>query len=270
MSPERLHKIIARSGLASRRQAERWIIEGRVTVNGSTVREAGCRAEPGRDKIKVDGRLIPGVGRYGYYLMHKPPGLITSVGDPEGRPNLKDQLKKMGLGIRLFPVGRLDYNSSGLLLLTNDGELAFRVSHPKYEIGKVYRVKVNGWPSEADLQRLSGGIRLADGKTAPAGVRVVSKLRKKSWLEVQIHEGKYREVRRMMEALGYSVARLVRTEMGPLRLGALPVGALRSLMPGEISALRRSVGLGTEGPSRGEGSRRGRAWRDKDQAPMPS
>lgn len=240
---ERLQKILAGAGLTSRREAERWILEGRVTVNGVVVRRLGSKADPSRDKIKVDGRLVrPSASRL-YFLFHKPAGLITSMRDPQGRPHLGDWLESLGKRGRLFPVGRLDFNSSGLLLLTNDGELGQRLTHPRYEVKKGYRVKISGCPSERELEHLRRGIPLEDGMTAPARVRVLQVLKKKAWLEVEIHEGRYREVRRMFEALGYFVEKLVRVRIGPIRLGSLGPGGIRPLSPKEITALRQAVGM---------------------------
>ncbi|OGQ77962.1 MAG: pseudouridine synthase [Deltaproteobacteria bacterium RIFCSPLOWO2_12_FULL_60_19] len=239
---ERLQKIIARAGLASRREAETWIQQGRVTVNGAVVKQLGSQADADRDKIKVDGKLIPRPA-LSYILFHKPPGLLTSMRDPQGRPDLGHWLESLGRKGRLFPVGRLDFNSSGLLLLTNDGPLAQRLTHPRYGVRKLYRVKVSGHPSESELERLRKGIRLEDGWTAPAKVSVVERLHKKAWVEIEIHEGRYREVRRMFETLGYFVEKLVRVRMGPLRLGSLGPGEYRSLSPREITALRKIVGL---------------------------
>jgi 23S rRNA pseudouridine2605 synthase len=239
---ERLQKILARAGLASRREAEKWIQEGRVTVNGVVVRKLGSQADPARDKIKVDGKLISQPSPR-YFLFHKPAGLLTTMRDPQGRPTLGDWLEALGRKRGIFPVGRLDFNSSGLLLLTNDGELAQRLSHPRYGIAKSYRVKISGCPSESELDRLQSGIRLEDGWSAPARVRLVKALRKKAWLEVEIHEGRYREVRRMFEALGYFVEKLERIRLGPLRLGSLAPGEIRSLSPAEIAALKRAAGL---------------------------
>lgn len=159
--------------------------------------------------------------------------------DSEGRPSLGDWLESLGKKSRLFPVGRLDFNSSGLLLLTNDGELAQKLMHPRYGVRKVYRVKVNRCPSEEDLDRLRKGIRLEDGWTAPSKARVVEVLRKKAWIELEIREGRYREVRRMFEALGYFVEKLVRIRMGPLRLGSLAPGEYRPLSRQEVSALKK-------------------------------
>ncbi len=168
------------------------------------------------------------------------------MGDPKGRPNLGEWLKPLGKERRVYPVGRLDYNSSGLLLLTNYGELAYRLSHPRYEVKKAYEVKINGAPSDRDLKRLRAGIHLQDGVTSPASVRILKRLRKKTWLEIELHEGRYREVRRIFEALGYSVEKLVRTRFGPIRLGLLPVGERRSLTPVEVESLQRAVGLSTK------------------------
>ncbi len=239
---ERLQKILARAGLASRREAERWIQEGRVTVNGVVVKRLGSQADPSKDKIKVDGKLIPQPAKR-YFLLHKPPGLITSTRDPQGRPNLGEWLESLGKRGRLFPVGRLDYNSSGLLILTNDGELSQRLTHPRYAIKKCYRVKLSGCPSEIELERLRKGVQLEDGMTAPSRVRVVQLLRKNAWLEVEIREGRYREVRRMFEALGYFVEKLIRVRLGPIPLGSLSQGEIRPLSPKEVSALKKAVGL---------------------------
>ena len=239
---ERLQKILSRAGLASRREAERWIVEGRVTVNGAVVTKLVSQADMGKDKIKVDGKLIARPART-YLLFHKPAGIITSLHDPEGRPHLGEWLETLGKKGRLFPVGRLDFNSSGLLLLTNDGELAQKLTHPRYGVSKIYRVKVHALPSERELDRLRKGIRLEDGLTAPARARIVEVLKKKAWIELELGEGRKREVRRMFEALGYFVEKLERIRMGPLRLGALAPGEYRPLSPQEISVLKKSVGI---------------------------
>lgn len=240
---ERLQKIIAHAGLASRRHAEDWIREGRVTVNGTVIRKLGHQADPERDRIKVDGRIVLQRERRVYYSFHKPAGLMTSMGDPKGRPNLGDCLKPLRRGERIYPVGRLDFNSSGLLLLTNHGELAFRLSHPRFEVKKVYEVKVQGVPTVRDLLRVRKGIKLKDGVTAPAKIQIRKRLKNKTWLEIEIHEGRYREVRRIFEALGYSVDKLKRIRFGPIRLGSLPVGRFHSLSREEVEALQRTVGF---------------------------
>lgn len=240
---ERLQKILSQAGLASRREAERWIQEGRVTVNGVVVKKLGSQAEPGRDKIKVDGKLISQSSPR-YFLFHKPPGLLTTMQDPEGRPNLGAWLESLGKRGRLFPVGRLDFNSSGLLLLTNDGVLAQRLSHPRYGVTKVYRVKISGRPSESELESVRRGIRLEDGMTAPARVKVRKLSKNGAWLDVEIHEGRNREVRRMFRAIGYFVEKLERIRLGPIILGSLPPGQMRPLSREEITALKKIVGMG--------------------------
>jgi pseudouridine synthase len=240
---ERLQKILARAGLASRREAERWIQDGRITVNGQVVRQLGSQADPAKDSIKVDGKRIRPVAAPLYYALHKPPGVITTLNDPERRPDLTPFLARLGEKRRVFPVGRLDYNSTGLLILTNDGELALRLTHPRYGVKKVYRVKLSACPTAEDLARLRKGIRLDDGTTAPARVHIVDKLKKNAWLEIELHEGRKREVRRMFEALGYFVEKLIRVRIGTVVLGDLPPGRLRPLAPSEIHSLKRAVGL---------------------------
>ena len=240
---ERLQKILARAGLASRREAERWILEGRVSVNGAVVRKLGSQADPAKDSIKVDCKRIKPVAAPLYFAFHKPPGIITTLHDPQGRPDLTPFLEPLGSKRRVFPVGRLDFNSSGLLLLTNDGELAQRLTHPRFGVKKLYRVKLSACPTENELALLRKGIRLEDGMTASARVRVLQKLRKNAWVEIEIHEGRNREVRRMFAALGYLIEKLIRMGVGSVSLGALTPGAIRPLSPAEIRALRNAVGL---------------------------
>lgn len=239
---ERLQKIIAHAGLASRREAEEWIQEGRVTVNGKVITQLGSHADPEKDKIKVDGKLIRQPARL-YYMFHKPAGMITSMDDTQGRLHLGEWLERSGRRARLFPVGRLDFNSSGLLVLTNDGQLAQRLAHPSYKIRKSYRVKVSRSPSEQEVRRLRRGIKLEEGTTAPAKVTVVQRLKKNAWVQVEIHEGRYREVRRMFEALGIFVEKLVRVRVGPLSLGLLPPGEMRPLTASELKVLKKCVGM---------------------------
>ena len=240
---ERLQKILARAGLASRREAERWILEGRVSVNGAVVSKLGSQADPAKDSIKVDGKRIKPAAAPVYFAFHKPAGVITTLNDPQKRPDLTHFIEKLGSKQRVFPVGRLDYNSTGLLLLTNDGELARRLAHPRFGVKKVYRVKLSSCPMAEELARLRKGIRLEDGITAPARARVVEKLKKNAWVEIEIHEGRNREVRRIFEALGYLVEKLVRVRVGPIALGFLPPGELRPLSQSEIKALKSAVGL---------------------------
>jgi 23S rRNA pseudouridine2605 synthase len=240
---ERLQKILSRAGVASRREAERWIQEGRVTVNGTVVRKLGSQADPAKDSIKVDGKRVKTAIAPLYFALHKPSGIITTLNDPRHRPDLSQLTHRLGEKRRVFPVGRLDFNSEGLLLLTNDGELARRITHPRFGVKKVYRVKLSACPTEKELAILRQGIRLEDGVAAPARVRVVEKLKKNAWVEIEIQEGRNREVRRMFAALGYFVEKLVRVRVGAVTLGSLPPGGLRSLSPAEIRALKSAVGL---------------------------
>ena len=240
---ERLQKIIARAGLASRREAERWIVEGRITVNGGVVRKLGSQADPAKDSIKVDGKRIKPAASPLYYAFHKPPGVITTLNDPQHRPDLTPYLARLGEKKRVFPVGRLDYNTTGLLLLTNDGDLALRLAHPRYGVKKLYRTKLSACPTDQDLEQLRKGVRLDDGMSSPARARVIDKLKKNAWVEIEVQEGRKREVRRMFEALGYFVEKLVRIRIGSVLLGPLAQGELRPLSQIEVKALKRAVGL---------------------------
>ena len=240
---ERLQKILAHAGLASRREAERWIAEGRITVNGTVVRKLGSQADPVKDSIKVDGKRIKPAAAPLYYAFHKPPGVITTLNDPERRPDLTPYLARLGERRRLFPVGRLDYNTTGLLLLTNDGELALRLTHPRFGVKKLYRAKLSACPTSEDLAQLRQGIRLEDGMSAPARARVIDKLKKNAWVEIEVQEGRKREVRRMFEALGFFVEKLIRIKVGSVSLGALAPGEIRPLSRTEVDSLRREIGL---------------------------
>ena len=240
---ERLQRIIAHAGLASRRQAEQWILDGRITVNGRRVRELGTRADAARDSIRVDGRAVRPAASRAYLAFHKPAGVITTMRDTEGRPSVADYLRAGGHPSGVVPAGRLDYGTSGLLLLTNDGDLAYRLTHPRYGVPKTYEVKLSGMPSETQLERLRRGVRLEDGVTAPADVRVLRRLKQKAWIEVELHEGRYREIRRMLEAVGHTVERLARSRFGPVALGQLGRGEMRPLTAAEVTRLKRSVDL---------------------------
>lgn len=243
---DRLQKILAHAGVASRRAAEALIREGRVTVNGQVVVELGSKADPQQDDVRLDGERVY-AERHRVMMLHKPPGVMTTLADPEGRTTIREFLPTGGE--RLYPVGRLDFNTSGLLLLTNDGELAARLMHPRYGIPRSYRVKINGAPSPGTLAHLRRGVKLDDGMTGPAEVEVERSLPTKSWIRVTIREGRKREIRRMLEAVGHLVDRLVRVRFGPVELGRLPLGGLRELQPSEITALRTAVGL-TSAPAR--------------------
>ncbi|MGQ9677236.1 MAG: pseudouridine synthase [Chloroflexota bacterium] len=236
---ERLQKILSRAGVASRRVAEEMIKAGRVTVDGRVVRELGARARPEQD-IRVDGRPVRRDGKKVYVIYNKPRGVVSTAVDTHGRPTV---VEAVDVAERVYPVGRLDQDSEGLILLTNDGELAHRMTHPRFGLTKVYRVLVEGRPKAADLRRLREGVEL-DGKlTAPAEVEVLGEEDSNTWLEVAIHEGRKRQVRRMAEAIGHPVLRLRRTGVGPLKLGELPVGKYRHLSPAEVAAVQRAVGL---------------------------
>jgi len=243
---ERLQKVLAAAGIGSRRRCEELIAAGRVQVNGQVVTRLGTRVDPLRDDIRVDGRPVRPLrpDRFRYVMMHKPVGVVTTLRDPQGRPTVADLLPK-GFP-RLFPVGRLDRDSSGLLLFTNDGELAAALLHPRYEIPKTYRVTVQGHPSPRALAALRRGVVLEDGPTAPAQVRVLSRDRDTSVLEVVIHEGRKRQVRRMCAAVGHPVVALQRVGFGPLSLGRLPPGAVRELSSREVEALREAVRNGLQ------------------------
>ena len=237
---ERLQKLIAAAGIASRRHAEEMIAAGEVTVNGEVVRELGTKADPARDHIKVRGRLINPLlaGReLVYVLLNKPRGYLSSVADPEGR-SLVTELVPASLG-RVHPVGRLDFNTEGLLILTNDGELTNYVTRARNKVAKVYEVKVKGVPTEQAVERLRRGITLDDGvRTAPAEVRLVEETRNNAWYEVVLREGRNQQIRRMFDAVGHSVVKLRRTRIGPLHDEHLKPGQYRMLTPQEVARLK--------------------------------
>lgn len=238
---QRLQKILSEIGIASRRKAEGLILEGRVTVNGK-VATLGMKADPLKDYIKVDGKLIAGPEKEikkVYLIFNKPRGVVTTLHDPEGRPTVKDFLK--GVKYRVFPVGRLDYDSEGLLLLTNDGDFAHAILHPSKKIPKTYIVKVKGVLDEEEIDKLRKGIRLEDGITAPAKIRKIRKTENNSWLEITIHEGRKRQIRRMLERIGHPVLKLKRTGINGLSLGDLKSGELRPLTPAELKLIKNKV-----------------------------
>lgn len=250
MAEERLQKILAAAGVASRRASEDLIVAGRVTVDGETVTELGTKVDPAAARIAVDGRPIDVRSRHVYYKLHKPRGVLSDVGgDTRGRETVAGLLPP-GAG-RLFPVGRLDLNSEGLVLMTDDGELAHRLTHPRYEHPKTYFVLVAERPGEAALRRLRSGVELADGKMAHAEARVVERLPSELtlmpgptrgvWLEVVLREGKKRQIRHMTAAIGHPTLRLVRWAIGPLTLGSLPPGQAVPLSRREAAGLRQSL-----------------------------
>jgi len=239
MALQRLQKIFAERGVASRRKVEDLIREGRITVNGQ-VAQLGAKADPERDDIRLDGRPLPPPPPKRYLLLYKPRGVITSLHDPRGRPTVRDLLR--GVKERVFPVGRLDWDSEGLLLLTNDGELAAKMTHPRYQVPRRYLVKVKGAMREGELQRLrQGGIPLEDGPSPPMEVRKLKELKEGCWLGVTLREGRNRVLRRTLAALGHPVRRLRRVAFGPLRLGGLRPGQYRPLTPREVKELKRWI-----------------------------
>ncbi len=232
---ERLQKILSRAGITSRRAAETMITSGRVAVNGTTVTTLGSKADPEHDTITLDGKPITVERPRIYILLNKPAGYVTTMSDPEGRPIVTDIIKD--IPERLFPVGRLDFNTEGLLLLTNDGDWANKLAHPSHEVIKEYHVKVRGDINTQTLDKLAHGVKLDDGWTAPAAVTVIRAVGKNSWLSIAIHEGRYRQVRRMCEAVGLLVARLTRFRYGNLQIDSLKPGEYRHLTPAEITSL---------------------------------
>lgn len=245
---ERLHKYMARCGVASRRKAEDMILEGRVTVNGALVTGVGAKVG-GEDEVRVDGRLIR-PPRLHYLLLNKPKGYVTTLDDPQGRATIVELLPDVGTPLK--PVGRLDKDTEGLLIVTNDGELAMRLSHPRYEVEKEYRAIVEGHPTDESIAKLESGVFIEGGKTRPAQVERLKGPRQAatSALRIVLHEGRKRQVRLMCEAVGHPVVALTRTRIGPIRLRDLRPGACRLLGHDEVQKLRTLVGLADAGPRR--------------------
>ncbi len=242
MSEERLQKLLARAGLASRRGSEKFLREGRVTVNGA-VAALGDKADPARDAIKVDGRMLKLPAGNRYLLLNKPRGYLVTRSDPEGRPTVFDLLPaKTSRG--LFPVGRLDFHSEGLLLLTDDGDLAQRIAHPRHGCTKLYKVRVRGRPDRASLDRLRKGILIDRRRTAPAKVRLLRGRANEdnAWLEVELGEGRSRQIREMFFRIGHPVKRLRRIGIGSLSDPRLPPGGVREVTPREVERLRQGGG----------------------------
>ncbi len=232
---ERIQKIIAAAGLASRREVEVWIREGRVSLNGRIVTELGTRADPGRDTIRVDGRKVGSPERRVALLLNKPRGFLSTCSDPEKRPTVLSLIP--GIRERLYPVGRLDFASEGLLILTNDGDLALAVTHPRNRCRKVYRVKVKGIPSEEVLRKVSRGIVLEGRRTLPAAVTRI-RSEKNAWLEVALTEGRKNQIRKVFEKVGYPVLKLKRISIGGIGDRGLAPGAWRRLTDAEIRSLK--------------------------------
>ena len=256
---ERLQKILSQAGVASRRASEQLMLDGRVSVNGVTVRELGTKADPADDDIRVDGRRVKVAEHHRYLLLNKPRGYVTTRSDPQKRPTVIDLLR--GVREYVYPVGRLDFDSEGLLLLTNDGDLAARLTHPRHGVARVYEARVLGVPDAHDLDRLARGLVVDGRRTGPAEVRLVSRhslgrvgphphsraAEAEALLEITVREGRNRQVRKMCEAIGHPVTRLKRVAIGPLRDPTLKLGHWRELAPEEVRRLRAA----TDGPARG-------------------
>jgi len=255
MSEERLQKFLARCGVASRRASEQLILEGRVRVNGEVVDKLGVRIDPESDAVRVDGRRVRPVTTVGhvYAMLHKPRNVVTTLSDPQGRPSVRQWIEGRFRG-HVFPVGRLDFQSEGLLLLTSDGDLARDLTHPRRKVPKVYRVKVHGRPTKEALDRVRAGMRIEGRMTLPARVRLL-KTGGNPWLEISVVEGRKHLVRRLFDTIGHPVMRLRRVAFGGVALGSLPPGAIRPLVPEEVRALFEAVRGGTGG-KRGSGKNR--------------
>jgi pseudouridine synthase len=240
---ERLSRFLAHAGIASRRHAEELIAAGRVQVNGVTVTTQGTRINPDTEIVLVDGKPVRSTTKNVYLLLHKPVGYVTTAYDPQGRPTVLDLLPAELRALRVYPIGRLDIDTSGLLLLTNDGDFALRLTHPRYSMQKHYQALVQGCPSESVLAALRSGITITEDKgrsyeTAPAQVSLLRKVGTDCWLALTIHEGRKRQVRRMLAAVGHPVLELIRVSIGSLELGDLPTRKWRYLSDEEVRALR--------------------------------
>jgi len=239
----RLQKILADAGIASRRKAEELIKEGRVTVNGVVITEMGFKASPFEDHIKVDGKLLKlTVQKPVYFMLNKPKKVMCTVEDPEGRQTVIDLVGNR-IKERVWPVGRLDYHSEGLVILTNDGELTLRLTHPRYKVAKVYEVKVKDLPSEEKLDKLRKGVYLEDGKTQTCEIHFLKTTKENSRFKVVLREGKKQQIRRMFMKIGHPVMKLKRIEYGPLKLGKLAIGEFRPLTEKEVLEIKKACKL---------------------------
>ncbi|MBV9616887.1 MAG: rRNA pseudouridine synthase [Ktedonobacteraceae bacterium] len=239
---ERLSRFLAHAGIASRRHAEELIASGRVRVNDTIITTQGVRIDPARDRVSVDGKIVQAAVQHVYLLLNKPAGYVSTAHDPQERPTVLNLLPQELRRLRVYPIGRLDIDTEGLLLLTNDGDFALHLAHPRYSTDKHYEVLVRGYPSAATLAALRAGVLFteddgAQHKSAPAQVRVLRQVGSNAWLSLTIHEGRKRQVRRMLTAVGHPVLRLLRVGVGSLRLGNLPVGKWRYLTDEEVNML---------------------------------
>lgn len=237
---ERIQKILARGGIASRRAAEQLITSGRVRVNGRIVTELGAKADPRRDRVEVDGKRVVAEQPV-YVVVHKPRGVVSTMSDPEGRPTVRELLSEVGG--RVYPVGRLDFATSGILLATNDGDLADALLHPRKAVPKTYVVKVKGVMQPDDLEVWRKGVRLEDGMTLPAGVKLIRHEGDKTWIELTIQEGRNQQIRRMGEATGFPVMRLARVAFAGVELEGLPPGRWRAMTRDELVQLKKVYGV---------------------------
>ena len=252
---ERLQKFLAAAGVASRRKAEVLITAGRVTVNSVPVRELGSKVDPARDLVAVDGKLVSGRTEHRYYLLYKTSGCVTTLSDPEGRPTAAAYLA--GVGERVFPVGRLDYDAEGAVLFTTDGELANRLAHPRYGHQRVYLAKVKGEPSREQLERMQAGVQLEDGPARALETALHERAERNTWIRLVVGEGRHHLVKRLCEAVGLQVLRLFRPAFGGVSVEGLRPGHYRALSPDELRSLQRAGGAGGKSPPR------------RDESPLP-
>ena len=238
---QRINRILSLAGVASRRKADEFIQNGRVMLNGRKVFELGIKAVWGTDSVKLDGKEIPSPSDRVYIMLNKPFGYITSLNDPEGRPIVPDLIKDIPQ--RLYPVGRLDFDSIGLLMMTNDGDFSYRLTHPKYHVSKTYKVTVDSSVNAETLKKLKDGVELDDGFSGRSKASIIKQSGSRSVIRMTVNQGRNRLVRRMVEAVGCNVIQLMRTGFGGLEIGNLKIGKYRYLTPEEVSDLKRSVGL---------------------------
>jgi len=243
----RLNRFLATAGVASRRRCDDLIRQGRIAVNGIPIQELGTRVDPSGDEVSLDGVRVELPSGQWTLVLNKPRDVLVAASDTRGRRTVMDLL--VDAPGRVFPVGRLDYRSEGLLLFTNDGDLAYRLAHPRFKVEKVYDVEVEGAVARADIEKLRQGVILEDGPTRPAQVEFVRKRKTRSVVRIELREGRKRQVRRMMAMVGYDIVRLRRVSFGPLNLGALDPGRWRELSAAEVRQLRTAVGMDGESPS---------------------
>ena len=237
----RINKYLAMSGVGSRRACEKFIESGRVSVNGRVLKKLSVFVDPEKDDVRVDGKKVGIVERRLVLVLNKPVGVMSTVKDTHGRKTVIDIAREHGYRDRLFPIGRLDLNSSGIILITNDGELAFRVAHPKFDVVKAYEVVVEGEPSRESIEKLEKGLKLSDFKTSPCRIRILKRRKKETVLEVELNEGKKREIRRMFAHIGHKVTELHRKAIGNLNFDDLKEGEIRPLKEAELKELERLI-----------------------------